>query len=102
MGVEVAAVVVAGVVAAAAAAVLVAPESSWSVLRYDWVLVAYLGQQGSGGTSNDTKRTPRQEITEKRRGKLRLPARLQSGPSEGHQVGAQSDRRRSAKANEVA
>ena len=101
VGVGVVAVVAADV-AVAVAVLVVAPENSWSFLRYGWELVAYPGQQGSVGISNDTKRTPRREITERHRGKLRQPARLQSRPSGGHQVGAQFDRRRSAKANEVA
>ena len=69
-----AAAVVADVAVAVDVVLVVAPESSRSFLRCGWALVAYPGQQGSGETSNDTKRTPRQEITEKHRGKLRQPA----------------------------
>lgn len=61
----------AGVVVVAAA-VLEGNQSFWCC---GWVLVAYPGQQDSGGTLNDTKRTPRQEITKRHRGKPQQPGK---------------------------
>ena len=60
---------------AAAAAAVVAPEGIQTFWRCGWVFVAYPGQQDSGGTLSDTKRTPRLEITEKHHGKPRQPAK---------------------------
>ena len=63
------------------AAVAVARERNQAFWRCELVLVACHGRRDSGGTSNDTKRTLRQETAEKHRGKPRQPARSQSRSS---------------------
>ena len=63
------------------AVVAVVRERNQAFWRCELVLVACHGRRDSGGTSNDTKRTLRQEIAEKHRGKPRQLARSQSRSS---------------------
>jgi len=71
-------VVVVAVVADGVVAVVVAVDTEGNQRLWHccgWVLVAYPGQQGFGGTSNDMRRTLRQEIRGKHRGKPQQPGR---------------------------